>query len=152
MDDLSELIAFFEARRGRLHGFRFRDFADWQSCAPSLTPNPLDQALGIGDGARTSFSLLKAYGIGEGVYQRPIVKPVVGSVVVAVDGVATGAFSVDVTTGVVTFTVAPAAGKAVTAGFAFDTPVRFDTDKLEASLDGFGAGRILHAPLVELLL
>ena len=30
--DMAELTEFFEARRGRLYGFRFRDFADFASC------------------------------------------------------------------------------------------------------------------------
>jgi uncharacterized protein (TIGR02217 family) len=150
LDDLHELIAFFEARRGRLHGFRFRDFADWRSGAPSTAPSALDQSIGIGDGAQTAFQLIKAYGD----YQRPIRKPVDDSVLIAVNGVALSpsAFAVNYTTGTVAFLAAPAAGHAITAGFAFDTPVRFDTDRLEASLDGFGAGRLIQVALIELVL
>ncbi|PSJ20061.1 TIGR02217 family protein, partial [Halomonas sp. ND22Bw] len=85
LDDMAELTAFFEARRGRLYGFRFKDFADFTSCAPGGTPAPDDQALGVGDGARTAFDLTKAYGD----VARAIVKPVAGSVRVAVGGVET---------------------------------------------------------------
>jgi uncharacterized protein (TIGR02217 family) len=46
LDDVAVLVAFFEARRGRLHGFRFRDFTDFRSCAPSASISPLDQRLG----------------------------------------------------------------------------------------------------------
>jgi uncharacterized protein (TIGR02217 family) len=52
----------------------------------------------------------------------------------------------------VTLTLAPAAGAAVTAGFAFDTPVRFDTDRLDVTLEGFEAGRMVAAPLIEVRL
>jgi len=151
IDQLHELTAFFEARRGKLHGFRFRDPFDFKSCAISATPAPTDQLLGVGDGANQSFALVKAYG--SPAYARPIVKPVAGGVRVALNGVesAPSAFSVDTTTGVVTFVVAPAVGVAITAGFLFDTPVRFDLDRLELSLDGFGAGRALSVPLVEII-
>ena len=147
LDDMAALTAFFEARRGRLHGFRFRDFADFKSCAPGGTPAATDQALGEGDGVRTAFSLLKRYGDVE----RPIVKPVAGSVIVAVDGAAVGTgWSADAATGVVTFAEPPGEGAVVSAGFLFDTPVRFDTDRLEVTLETFGTGRLAAVPLVEM--
>lgn len=151
LDELQELAAFFEARRGSLYGFRFRDPFDFKSCAASASPAPADQALGVGDGANKLFQLVKAYG--SPAYTRPITKPVGGSVRVALNGVesAESAFSASTTTGVVTFVTAPAAGVAVSAGFLFDTPVRFDLDRLELSLDGFGAGRALSVPLVEIV-
>jgi uncharacterized protein (TIGR02217 family) len=150
LDELHELIAFFEARRGRLHGFRFRDPFDFKSCAPSATPAPTDQAIGVGDGATASFQLVKAYG--EPPYLRPIAKPVAGSVRVAVSAVelATEQFDVDPATGGVSLSVPPPAGEAVTAGFLFDTPVRFDVERLDLTLDGFGAGRAISAPLIEI--
>ena len=145
--DMAELTAFFEARRGRLYGFRFRDFADFASCGPGGTPGAMDQALGVGDGVRTVFALSKAYGD----LQRAITKPVAGSVVVAVGGVALagGAFAVETATGVVTLDVAPGMGVAVRAGFLFDTPVRFDADRLEMTLESFDAGRMAAVPLIE---
>ena len=151
-DALHAVIAFFEARRGRLQGFRFRDLADGKSCAPTATPGPLDQALGLGDGVRTAFPLRRTYGDGGDAYARDIAKPVAGSVRVAVNGaeLGSGAFAVNVATGVVTLTSAPAMGAAVTAGFVFDTPVRFDADRLDASIDGAGAGAV-SVPLIEIL-
>lgn len=148
LDDAAMLVAFFEARRGRLYGFRFKDFADFKSCAPTAAVSPLDQVLGEGDGATTAFQLTKAYGD----VARPIRKPVAGAVRAAIDGVETGAFAVNPATGVVTFAAPPAAGAAVTAGFAFDTPVRFDTDRFDVTLEGFDAGRVVAVPLVEVRL
>lgn len=147
LDDLAELTAFFEARRGRLYAFRFKDFADWKSCAPSGAPAATDQAIGVGDGVWTAFALSKGYGD----YRREITKPVAGSVSVAVNGAALagGAFAVDALTGGVTLASAPAAGAAVTAGFAFDVPARFDTDRLDLTLESFEAGRLVAAGLVE---
>ncbi len=145
--DMAELTAFFEARRGRLYGFRFRDFADFASCGPGGTPGATDQALGAGDGSRTGFALLKSY---EDV-ARPIAKPVAGSVRVAIDGVELegGAFATNTTDGMVTLNDPPEAGAEVTAGFLFDTPVRFDADRLEVTLEGFDAGRMAAVPLIE---
>lgn len=146
LDDAAALTAFFEARRGRLYGFRFRDFADFKSCAPSAAPAPGDQPLGTGDGVAAEFQLGKAYGD----LTRPVAKPVAGTVRVAVDGVETAAFTVDVASGVVTFAAAPAAGAVLTAGFEFDTPVRFDADRIEVTLESFDAGRLVAVPLIEI--
>ena len=151
LDDLNTLIAFFEARRGRLHGFRFRDPIDNRSCAPSAVPSMLDQLIGTGDGVTTAFQLVKTYASGAESWARTIAKPVEGTVVVAVDGVE-AAVSVDHTTGQVSFAAPPADGAAITAGFAFDCPVRFDTDQLDIALDAVGAGEAPSVPLVELKL
>jgi uncharacterized protein (TIGR02217 family) len=149
-DAAHELAAFFEARRGRLHGFRFRDPLDWKSCAPSQAPSATDQPLGVGDGETTQFQLAKRYASGGAFSERRILKPVEDTVLVAVDGVATTAFEVHWTTGVVTFDAAPAEGAVLTAGFAFDVPVRFDTDRLDMELAGHDAVRVVRAPVVEI--
>ncbi len=151
--DLHDVIAFFEARRGRLHAFRFRDFADCKSCAPTAAPTPRDQALGTGDGESTEFQLVKIYGAGTNPWTRTINKPVAGSVRVAVDDEEQAeGWSVDPTTGLITFDTPPASGAALTAGFEFDTPVRFDTDQFHINLANFNAGEIPSISLVEVLL
>lgn len=151
---LSQVIEFFEERRGRLHGFRWRDRLDHSSAAPGASVTPLDQVIGTGDGETASFALTKTYGSVHAPYQRRIEKPVMGSLRVAVAGVeAVGsAFTLDTTTGIVTFAAGhiPASGQAVTAGFMFDVPVRFDTDYLEVDLSAFAAGAIPKIPLVEI--
>ena len=151
LEDAQALVAFFEARRGRLTGFRFEDFADAASCASGHAISAQDQALGVGDGAQRLFPLLKRYGEGASAYLRPISKPVAGSLRVAVAGVelASGGFAVDAATGLVTLVAAPAMGAAVTAGFRFDVPVRFDADRIDVTLEGFEAGRVTAVPLVE---
>ena len=148
LDDMAALTAFFEARRGRLYGFRFRDFADFKSCAPGGEVAATDQALGAGDGARRTFQLVKRYGDPVGGVGRPIRKPVEGSVRVAVGGIEVG-FALDATTGEVTLEATPGVGVAVSAGFVFDTPVRFDADRIEVTLESFGAGRMAAVPLIE---
>ena len=123
-DDLAIVVAFFEARNGRLHGFRFKDWADHKSCMPSGTPSPTDQVIGTGDGATTDFQIVKRYASGSQTWVRTITKPVDGTVHVALDGAEQlGGWSIDTTTGVVTFDTAPAEDVAVTAGFEFDVPL-----------------------------
>ena len=145
-----ELIAFFEARGGRLNGFRFRDPVDFRSCAPGGDVSAADQLIGTGDGETAAFQLVKRYDSGGQSYARTIRKPVAGSVVVACDGVAVDEPAVDFATGIVTLAEAPADGAIVTAGFEFDTPVRFDADRLDMALVGHGAVRVVRAPLVEI--
>lgn len=148
-DVAHELVAFFEARRGRMHGFRFRDPVDWKSCAPSQAVAATDQGLGAGDGVTTAFQLVKRYASGGAFQDRKITKPVEDTCAVAIDGIETAAFDVDWTTGVVTFDSAPAEGAVLTAGFEFDTPVRFDSDRLDLMLAGHDAVRVVRAALVE---
>ncbi|MDH4981305.1 DUF2460 domain-containing protein [Hyphomicrobium sp. D-2] len=156
LDDLNAVIAFFEERRGRLHGFRWCDHTDDRSGAPGADISPNDQVLGNGDGARTTFQLIKTYGSMFAPWSRVIRKPVAGSVRVAVDGVEIDAehFSVDTASGTVTFDGdhVPGDSAVVTAGFRFDVPVRFDTDRLEINLQGFRHGAIPQIPIVELRL
>ena len=150
LDDVAELIAFFEARRARLHGFRWKDWADFASCAPSGTVGFMDQTIAVGDGATSVFQLSKTYRSGEERYVRPIAKPIEGSARIGLDGVEmrSGA-AVEVTTGRVTFDVAPPDGASITAGFQFDVPVRFDADAILISAAGVAAGEIPDVPVVE---
>lgn len=151
LDDMAALTTFFEARRGRLYGFRFRDFADFKSCAPSGAVSPQDQGLGVGDGVRTDFPLVKRYGDEADAPERPICKPVEGTVRVGVDGVEAepAAFELDPTTGILTLHSPPTVGAMVTAGFEFDVPVRFDADRIDVTLESFAAGRVAAVPLIE---
>jgi uncharacterized protein (TIGR02217 family) len=156
LDDLYDVLAFFEARRGSLYSFRFRDPFDMKSCRPDASPGPLDQALGAGDGTKTGFPLVKNYGSGEMAYARPIAKPVAGTLRVAVAGAEIDPtdFSFDGTTGAVIFAAGarPAEGQAVTAGYEFDVPARFDAERIEISLHSFKAGQIPSIPIVEVIL
>lgn len=154
--DLYVIVAFFEARRGSFHGFRFRDPFDMKSCRPDLTPGPQDQAIGTGDGERAAYQLVKRYGGGDDAYLRSIAKPVEGTVRVAVGGeerVSPDDFTVDHATGVLTFSGGsiPGEGAVVTAGFEFDVPTRFDAERIEISLSAFKAGQIPSIPIMEII-
>ena len=150
LDDLHAVVAFFEARRGPLHAFRYHDPIDGRSCPPLAEPRATDQWLGEGDGARRTFALVKRYGEGSDAEVRAITRPVEGSVVAAVDGTLVDA-AVDHATGTVTFPAPPLAGASVTAGFLFDVTVRFETDRLVVALAAFAAGEVPSVPLVEVL-
>jgi uncharacterized protein (TIGR02217 family) len=156
MDELREVLRFFEARRGKLTAFRFRDPFDFASRDDGLAVTANDQVLGVGDGTAVRFKLVKNYGAGVEAYERPIRKPVSGTLRVAVAGVektlATH-FSFDDATGEIVFAAGsvPANGAAVTAGYEFHVPVRFDLDRLTVSLTAFKAGQVPTIPLVEVL-
>ncbi|WP_299932760.1 DUF2460 domain-containing protein [uncultured Pelagimonas sp.] len=152
LDDVEALIAFFEARQGQLFGFRWKDWADFKSCAPSKRIGTGDQIIAHGDGVRRDFQLIKNYTSGGATYARPITKPVAGSVVAAVQDVERREsvhFEIDTDTGIITFDEIPLAGVEISAGFEFDVPVRFDTDRINVSVASFRAGQVPDVPVVE---
>jgi uncharacterized protein (TIGR02217 family) len=137
---IDELLAFFRARQGKAYGFRFKDWADFSATA---------QSIGTGNGSNKNFQLSKTYGSGT-TYVREIKKPVSGSVKIYVNGVLqSSGVAVNSTTGLVTFTTAPANTTAITADFDFDVPVRFDADYLPVSFDKLGQNSVRDIPLVE---
>ena len=150
-DDLAAVVAFFEARNGRLHGFRYKDWADYKSSLPSLAITPTDQQIGTGTGSLQTFQLAKRYTSGAQIWTRSIAKPVAGTVRIALGMVEQlSGWTLDTTTGVITFTAAPASGVIVRAGFEFDVPVRFDSDTLDVTLDFERLGSITSIPLLEI--
>ncbi|EBA03681.1 hypothetical protein RB2150_04258 [Rhodobacterales bacterium HTCC2150] len=152
LDDVSAMIAFFEARQGQLYGFRWKDWGDFKSCLPSKDIGPADQIIGKGDGENKVFYLQKQYRSGAQEYHRPVTKPVQGSVRVSVEDVEnylSVEFELDVTTGRIEFNDAPYDGATISAGFEFDVPVRFDTDRIQTSVASFRAGDVPNVPVVE---
>ena len=152
LDDLAEVVAFFEARRGQLHAFRWKDPMDHKSCQPGEDIAPTDQPIGTGDGTETAFQLVKVYPAVVNAWTRVVSKPVANSVRVAVDGeekVYAADFIVNHASGLVTFTAAPGAGATITAGYEFDVPVRFDIDQIAVNIAAFEAGDIPTIPLIE---
>jgi uncharacterized protein (TIGR02217 family) len=155
LDDLYAVVEFFEARRGQLFGFRFRDPLDFKSGSPMAAISAMDVKIGTGDGQEASFQLCKYYGDEESSFRRVISKPRGQSLLLAVGGEAVpmSDYSLDESTGIVTFKAAhlPAEGAAVTAGYEFDVPVRFDVAQIEINLSHFQAGHVPHVALVEIL-
>jgi uncharacterized protein (TIGR02217 family) len=156
LNELELVTAFFNARRGRRYGFRFKDWADFKSCGSLAQISPEDQEVGFGDGSLTCFYLTKLYTSGSASWNRSITKPIPGSVRVAVAGVEKtigSDFSIDALSGAVTFLTGsvPAQGELVSAGFEFDVPVRFDADYLPANLQTGTLGAYPDISLVEVV-
>lgn len=152
LDDLQVVIGFFEARMGQMHGFRWKDWADYKSGAATQEPSALDQSLGQGNGVNTTFQITRSYQSGAQAYSRVITKPVAGTVKAAVGGNVLqegSGYSVDTATGQISFAAAPGAGQQITVGYEFDVPVRFDTDRVLASVDSFQAGQVPSIPVIE---
>lgn len=170
---LNALRKFYIARLGCANGFRYKDFIDFCSTADGMLLSQslgaadvtnADQTIGTGDGTTTAFQLTKVYADAAGSVVRIITKPVhtnggghgAGTVVIAKAGVSqTSGWTVNTVSGIVTFSVAPALGESVTAGFQFDVPVRFgkEVDELLAmSIDEYNSGALAAGiPLVELV-
>jgi uncharacterized protein (TIGR02217 family) len=152
VDDLQLLLGFFEARMGQMHAFRWKDWADYKSGPANAAPAFEDQTIGYGDGVQTVYQITKTYRSGDQSYQRPVRKPVEGTVRVGVEqdeyqeGVE---YELDITTGLVTFARPPGPDMEVYAGYEFDVPVRFDTDRILASVASFQAGEVPNVPVIE---
>ncbi len=152
LDDLSQVIEFFEARAGSLYGFRWKDWSDFKSCLPSKDVSELDQEIGIGDDTTSVFQLVKNYRSGDAIYRRTITKPITDTVKIAIDGdlVFEGQhYSVDFENGQVSFVSPPSEGAEISAGYEFDVPVRFATDEISCSVGAFSAGEIPSIPVIE---
>lgn len=149
-EDLEEVVSFFHVSHGRAYGFRYKDWLDYKSSGVNLPLADTDQLIGTGNGVISDFQILKIYSVGLVSKQRIITRPVSGSVVVAFDNVSQpSGWTVDVTTGVISFTVAPAIDVLITVGFEFDVPVRFDTDKISITIEDYNSLEA-RIPLIEL--
>lgn len=143
ISDFEALYAFFLNMKGRANGFRF-----WAPADNSAT----GQSIGTGDGATTQFQLQKTYSIYGNSFAIPVVKPIDSSVVdyqgnslssrsdyvapkIYDNGSPASGWTLDPTTGLVTFSTAPASGHAITADFQFHFPVHFKTDKFNAQVE-----------------
>lgn len=136
-NDIEAVHDHWMVMRGPLYTWPFRDPLDFASVAlelPNVEPtiSATDQSIGTGDGLTQAFQLKKTYTRGAQTYTRNIYLPIESSLIVALDGTPTVAFSTDRETGIITFTAPPSPGVAITAGFYFDVPVRFESD------DAFG--------------
>ncbi|MGL5837981.1 MAG: DUF2460 domain-containing protein, partial [Sphingorhabdus sp.] len=147
-NELAELIRFFRARRGSAIAFRFADPFEDSSNSMLDMPTMLDQSIGTGDGVQTRFRLAKAYGDGADKQWRPITRPRVGSILIAVNGLAVTDWTLG-EKGTIIFSTAPALGAQISAGFRFDLSVRFTEDRLEVNRATFGAGSMPSVMLTE---
>jgi uncharacterized protein (TIGR02217 family) len=142
-EDYDLTLQFFYARRGRLTGFRFKDWSDFEVT---------DQLLGLGDGANLDFQLIRIYSAASGPYTRVITRPVASTIVVRVNDVVNTNWTLQ-SGGIIRFNMgfAPAVSAEVNADFEFDVPVRFDTDQFTLVLEPSTAAAIGNLPLLEIL-
>jgi uncharacterized protein (TIGR02217 family) len=152
---LQSVMDFYIARQGAGYGFRYKDFLDFTTASDNTSaPAHDDNNIGTGDASETVFQMVKIYTSGPTSRTRTLTKPVTGTTLVGLDGVnqASG-WTVNTTTGQITFTSAPGAGVVVSAGCEFDVPVRFGEEvdgALQASIEHFEDGSIDNIPLVEI--
>lgn len=147
--DIQTLIGFFRARRGAAKAFRFRDPLDNSSRGMTGAPQPDDIRIGTGDGTTRRFALIKTYGSSADAEIRRITRPVASSVQVAINGTRlTSGWALD-PGGWIRFDTPPPAAAAVTAGFLFDVPVRFEQDQLDVTSHSLLAGEVASVPLIE---
>ncbi len=148
-----KLSAFFNTRRGRQFGFLLRDWMDEHSGNDAAINNdaPL---LPIAD-AVNSFALIKTYASETGDIQRRIFKPRRDGFKLSAHGRALQIdkdFTLDTVRGRVTMTENNYHAADLSAGFYFDTPVRFDSDRLEIERLEGDMVRIRAVPIIELML
>ena len=160
-EDLLTLKRFHMQRRGALNGFRFKDPLDHLSndldpMDPDTQVTATDQLLQLVEGETKKYQLVKSYDddSGSGVaYVRKITKPIPGTVLISVNNVpTTTGWTVDTTTGIVTFTNVQT--QQVRAGFEFHTPVRFDSEAdraLEVAFREWKYGDIPRIGIIEVL-
>jgi uncharacterized protein (TIGR02217 family) len=143
-----ELQRFFLIAGGRWRAWRFPSPVDF-SAEHSGDERGIVQAL-----TSTTFQAFKRYQIGGLTLDRKITKPVPGTFDVRVSG-SPVTHTVNTTTGVITIATEPAAADVTWSG-AFDVPMRFDFDRLQASMlarrdDGLiqqlGAFPLVEVPL-----
>jgi uncharacterized protein (TIGR02217 family) len=150
--DLDEIVKLWESHGQTRDGFLYKDYSDFKSCGPNATPANTDVTIGTGDGADTTFQLVKIYTQGSLSYSKTIWKPKTGTVKIALNGVnQTTGWTVNTATGIVTFTVPPTLGVTVSAGFEYYVPVRFDIEELEINLSHYERGQVPDIMLKELL-
>ena len=107
--------------QGRARSFCFTDWRD----------HTFENVIGTGDGSTSTFQLVKVYTSGTLSYARPLTRPVLGSLVVTVNGVATTHYTVEATSGQILFGATPPAGAVIAASGEFEVLVRFETDSLQ---------------------
>ncbi len=151
-EDFAVVLAVFYAQRGRLDGFRFKDWSDFELA---------DQQIALGDDTTTVFQIFKRYTFGAVNFDRDLTRIITGTIVVRLDGVLQtdpGDYTIDLDTGLITMVVAPASTggtgpsseEVLSVECDFEVPVRFDTDTFGITLEVFNAGAIPNLPIVEL--
>ena len=153
---MDELVAFFVNVSGRLCGFRFKDWSDYSSKVGGTQTKHTTVSI-----SGTTFQLVKRYTTGGLTYVRNIRKPVsttlgntaatqADSTVKVYDGSdveVTSGWTIDCTTGIITFSGAP--GYTPKATFEFDVPCRFESDEMKVQQADVAIRHWQHIGLIE---
>ena len=157
LDQLTALMAFYIARRGPLHGFRWKDWTDYTTAANHRDASAFDdQVIAIHDGVTQHYQMVKRYTSGGVTRVRNITKPVDGTFTLGIEGIEqVGGFSINPSTGIVTLNIGGlSGGETITGGCEFDVPVRFGAEideLLGISIDDFDQGNVPDVPVVEII-
>lgn len=154
--DLAAVKTFYYARRGALQGFKYKDWLDFTTASNHVSAHSnADVLIGTGDGSTTVFQMIKKYTDSGSTYTRTITKPISSGALVAVAAVnQVGNWSISESSGLITFTSAPAVGLAITAGCAFYVPLRFSKQmdaRIEQTMDSFDNGSFEPITIEEIL-
>jgi uncharacterized protein (TIGR02217 family) len=128
--EVQEALNYYHAVGGRAYGFRFKDATDYLSCAVGVTPTSIDQPI-VFDETTAGYQLVKDNTVGVLTQRREIYKPVQNTILVADAGVLKTEgvdYTIDYSSGIVTFLYTPADDTLLTWGGEFDVPVRFDSE------------------------
>lgn len=138
--EIDVLIQFFHAvAQGQDGLFLFRDFTD----------DTFDNPIAVGDGATTSFQVVKQYAVGPYSSTRRLTHPSAGTVSVRLDGTLVSGWTLDDATGLLQFTSAPGAGVVVSATGEFEVVCRFAQDMLPITRVAPNAYSCGHIEIVE---
>jgi hypothetical protein len=146
-DDLAAVVAFFEARNGRLHGFPLQGLGRLQILPAVADDHPTDQSIGTGNGSDQTFQLVKRYTSGAQSGRGPSPSRS------REPSASRWAWSSRCRAGRGHhhrrrhLHHRPGRRRHHPAGFEFDVPVRFDTDMLDVTLDFERLGSITSIPL-----
>ena len=154
--ELNDLIAFFRCRDAMARGFLLTDYTDFWASSDGTADDPIGTPMqfGTGDGSTTVFGLHKRYTSGGVTRERRIVKPVSGTVSIYKNDVLqtlTTHYTIDYSTGIVTFVAAPTNGHTLKWTGEFYIPVRFATDHFNPSVgDAVTEISLSGLPLMEI--
>lgn len=145
-EQMHAVIDFFTARQGRLRGFRYKNWANYQV---------VNDNIAIGDGVNNRLPLIRTYGVAATQTYKRLYKIVQGTVTgvrigasVLVEGVD---YNIDYNSGEIIFKSNVAVGEGIPvkcSNLEFDEPVRFDVDSIQIVIDAFNSNTLSRLPLV----
>lgn len=145
-DQMARVIDFFNARQGKLRGFRYKNWANYQI---------VNDNIAVGNGVSNRLPIIRTYGFPATQTYKRLYKIVPGSVVgvrIASEILTEGEdYIIDYNSGEIVFSTDRIPGEGVpikVTNLEFDEPVRFDTDNIQIVIDSYNNNSIGQLPLV----